>query len=355
MSHTISLDELLALNQEIAALARVGAPLEPGLRAFARESPGRLGHVAAALSDRLASGKSLSEATGQLAGVPPVYAAVLEAGVRSGRLPAALEALADMARRLSQLRHSANLALAYPVSVLLLTYLLLLFFLGKIAPSLAQTFEDDYRRTPALEGLRNFFEWLTQAGQWLAHWSWVPPLVLAVTISFWWWQASRSLIVEPRFGFRWLGWIPWFGSLLRYSQLAVFTETLGLLIKNGLPLPESVLLAAHATGGRRLSRAASQVSQAIQQGASPAGALRKCGLPPLISWLLSASTAQSDLPGTLRLLAEDYQQRATYQAEKINLFLPVILTACVAGVAVGIYALMLFLPWAIALRELSGP
>ena len=38
---TLSLDDLVALNQQIAALARVGAPLEGGLRQFANETPGR--------------------------------------------------------------------------------------------------------------------------------------------------------------------------------------------------------------------------------------------------------------------------------------------------------------------------
>ncbi len=95
----LSLEDLIALNQEIGALARIGAPLEPGLRAFARETPGRLGEVAAQMSERLARGESLAASTQMLPGVPPIYASVVEAGVRAGRLPAALEGLADAARR----------------------------------------------------------------------------------------------------------------------------------------------------------------------------------------------------------------------------------------------------------------
>jgi hypothetical protein len=59
--------------------------------------------------------------------------------------------------------------------------------------------------------------------------------------------------------------------------------------------------------------------------------------------------------GSLRDLADDYQQRAANQAEKIHVFLPVLLTVGLAGTAVAAYALMLFLPWTTALQELAAP
>lgn len=346
---TLSLDDLIALNQQIAALARVGAPLEGGLREFARETPGRLGQVAAQIGERMARGESLGDAAAELQGVPPFYAAIVEAGVRAGRLPAALEGLADAARRMAQLRCAAGLALAYPIAVLLTTYFLLLFFLTAIAPRLATGLSDTNSSVAPV------FRSLSGAGAWLAPWWFVPPLVLLLLVIFWWRQTSRSLVLEPRVGLRWLGWMPWFGRLQHYSQLTILTRTLGLLIENGQPLPVSVVLAAQATGSRRLGRAAAQVRLALEQGAPAAEALRRCGLPPLVCWLLGASTTQPDLAGTLKRLADDYHQRATHQAERIRLFLPLLLTVGVAGTAVALYALILFLPWTTALRELAAP
>jgi type II secretory pathway component PulF len=147
----------------------------------------------------------------------------------------------------------------------------------------------------------------------------------------------------------------WFGRLQRSSQLSIFSRTLGLLIDSGQPLPESLVLAAQATGSRRLGRAAAEAKAAIEQGAPATEALRRCGLPPLVCWLLGASSAQPELGGTLRRLADDYQQRAIYQAERIRLFLPLLLTVGVAGTAVAAYALMLFLPWTTVMREVAGP
>ncbi len=161
------------------------------------------------------------------------------------------------------------------------------------------------------------------------------------------------MILEPRVGLRWLGCMPWFGKLLRYTQLATFTHTLSLMVENDQPLPDSLLVAAQASGSRRLGRMASRMRSEIESGATLSGELRKCGLPPLLCWMLDSSTAQPALAATLRELADDYQQRAASQAERIRVFLPLLLTVGVAGTAVAAYALMLFVPWTTALRELA--
>ena len=51
----LSLDNLIALSDEIAALARAGVPLERGLAELGREMPGRLGRFAAELAGAAAA------------------------------------------------------------------------------------------------------------------------------------------------------------------------------------------------------------------------------------------------------------------------------------------------------------
>ena len=68
-----------------------------------------------------------------------------------------------------------------------------------------------------------------------------------------------------------------------------------------------------------------------------------------------ASAAQQDLADTLQRLSDDYHRRAAYQAERIRLILPLLVTFGLAGTAVALYALILFLPWTTLLRELAQP
>ena len=58
----VTIDQLTALNEEIVALVRAGAPLERGLLNAGEDLPGRLGAVTKVLASRLERGEDLSSA-----------------------------------------------------------------------------------------------------------------------------------------------------------------------------------------------------------------------------------------------------------------------------------------------------
>ena len=98
-SRGASLEELIALTDEMAALVRAGIPLEEGLTHVARDLARRPGRIAQMLATRMQGGESLLHVVSTSPDVfPPTYRAVVEAGLRCGRLPAALEGLASTAQ-----------------------------------------------------------------------------------------------------------------------------------------------------------------------------------------------------------------------------------------------------------------
>src|SRR5947199_5537935 len=92
-------DDLIALNEEIAGMARAGLPLDQGLSALAREmGHGRLQKVTSAIADDLRAGRTLPEALERQEGrVPPYYAGLVAAGVRTGRVGEVLSTLTSYA------------------------------------------------------------------------------------------------------------------------------------------------------------------------------------------------------------------------------------------------------------------
>jgi general secretion pathway protein F len=124
----LSLAQLVALNMEIAALSRAGLPLEQGLRTTGEDFSGKLRSAMLGLSRRMESGASLTDALAvEGKSFPPIYRAVVHAGVRAGRLPAALESLAAFIRGYVDARRAVGAALAYPLVVVSLAYGLFLF------------------------------------------------------------------------------------------------------------------------------------------------------------------------------------------------------------------------------------
>lgn len=124
----VTLDELVALNDELIALVRSGVPLEKGLIALGKDLPGRLGELARSLGRRLESGESLADTLDDSKeGFPRVYQAVVAAGIRSGRLSSALEGISTAARRAAEVRRVMIVSLVYPIVVLMVASFMFLF------------------------------------------------------------------------------------------------------------------------------------------------------------------------------------------------------------------------------------
>jgi general secretion pathway protein F len=227
----ISLADLIALSEEMAALARSGIPLERGLLNLGQEIPGQLGRTTRRLAQRLQQGEDLSRALAAEEGAfPRVYRIVVQAGLKAGRLPVALEGLAVAARRLADLRRTIGLAIVYPLAVLLLAYGLFVLFIARLAPELQKAYEGfHFARHPLLDAL----VWLGQSVHW---WGPILPVCLVALGLLWWRQSGQALLVSPTRGALLFGWVPWVGKLLVYSRGSMFAEVLALLLEHGCRL-----------------------------------------------------------------------------------------------------------------------
>src|SRR3954471_81507 len=182
----ISVEELGALNDEIAALVRAGVPLERGLLRAGTDLSGGLKRIAQALGARLSRGESLGQALeAEERAIPPLYRAVVEAGARSGRLPAALEGLARYVRSYSEARSSIGVALWYPILVLSLAYALFLGLVIEVIPRFIGAFES--LGIEIIGPLR----WLERVGELAPYW-WPAWPILLLLLAIAWWRSGTA-------------------------------------------------------------------------------------------------------------------------------------------------------------------
>ena len=352
----ISLDQLVALNEEMAALVRAGVPLEQGLGEIARDMPGRVGEIATHLSERMQAGESLSQvlATDEKT-FPPVWRAVVEAGQRSGRLASALEGLTTTVRRAAELRHAVGTALVYPLAVVGLAYGLFVFAVIRLAPVTLGAYED---LTSSSDPVLASMAWLGQTAKWWVVW---PPLVLSLFLVFRWYRSGRASITQGQaatgrreglFGRCW----PCMGRSIRDGRMATFAELLSLLIKQHVPLQEAIVLAADASGDRGLSRAAQEIAGRQQSGELFEGRDSiPAPFPPLLGWLVLAGADQPGIGDTLLRTADAYRERAAHAATWTSLYLPIVLTAVFGGAATVFQAVVTIGPVYRMLYELGQP
>lgn len=357
----VTLDQLLALNDEIAALSRAGIPLDKGLEALGQDVPGQVGQLANRLADRLRSGANLEDVLRRdELGFPPVWRSVVLAGIRAGHLPAALEGLSHTIRRASEVRRSIAASMIYPLIVVAIAFVFLIFSLTTVVPVLVQSYQELVsRRDPALEQLadvaRNVHVWAP----------WVPVALIALLL-FWWYRSGRTLRVlsggQRNGGTRYL-----FGrrgsrrlfsvaEALRDGRMATFADLLRLMHMHRVPLPEALVLAADASGDRTLSNGAREIANRLEAGT----VLRTrndlpAGFPPLLGWSLMTGAGQEGIGRALAASAEMYRQRSEQTVQRSTTYLPIVLTAVIGGGAVLLHSLLIFLPFTRMLYQLGLP
>jgi len=335
----VTIDELIALNDEIVALTRAGIPLERGLLAAGRDLPGRLRGIATALGERMSRGESLPEALESSgAAVPTVYRAVVEAGLRSGRLSTALEGLAAYARGFAEARRSVILALWYPLLVIVLAYGLFLGIVTLVIPRFVAAFQSF--GLPINWSLRL----LHRLGE--AAWVWGPllpiGLVLLVAAGA---VSGRATALGGGGVFGMLRWLPWTGSMLRGYEAASYADVLALLVEHQVPYPRALVLAGEASGDPAMAGSSRKIAEAVERGLPPGEADdAKSAFPPLLKWLLLGGSREANFVDSLRQMADRYRGKARNRSEALRIFLPTFLLFGLGATATFLYALALFIP-----------
>jgi general secretion pathway protein F len=341
----ITLDQLVALNDEIAALARAGVPLDRGLLHIGGDMPGRLGHIARTIGLRLERGEPLSHVLAEDQGLPPSYRAVVAAGIRSGRLAVALEGMSSVIRHAADMRRLVIISMVYPLLVLVIAYVLISFTVTKCLPVMLTM----YREAAGSDLLLQVLDGVQRtAPNWLP---WLP--VVAGVMLMIWWLVSRhrlSLAGAGRVRRRY----PSIAGLLYCGRVATYSDTLALLIDHDVPMSEAVTLAAGASGDRGLQAASNRLAGCIERGETvAAGDLRE--VPPILSWLLAGAPDRRTLVSSLRRLAESYRRHADWMMRWLTLYLPIGLMVAIGGSVVALYAITVVGLWGRMLYELSLP
>jgi type II secretory pathway component PulF len=314
----LSVEELISLNQEIAGMARAGLPLDQGLTALAQDMKrGRLRDVTQQLGDDLKAGKTLPQALMQQKGrLPSYYAALLEAGIRSGRLAEVLGSLTMYSRSVADLRSSLMVALLYPAIILVLGLTLLGIVASVILPEFADVFRNFRLRLPLLTealltvGRHPFLILVLPAG-----------IIVGLVVGLRW--VIRS---SPTGRVRWARFIyalPIFGSLIRSARLAAFVELLGILVDRSIPLPEALRLSAEASSDPLLLLGSRQVEADLGQGKLLGEALwQQMLVPELVVWMITYGEKQGTLGATLHQVAQVYRRQTELRADLLRTVLP---------------------------------
>jgi type II secretory pathway component PulF len=332
-------DELIALNDQIAGMAKAGLPLDQGLASLAREmGHGRLRAVTAAMARDLDAGVPLPEAVErQKNDLPPFYAHLVTAGIRTGRLPDVLATLTTYARTIAATRSIVVEALFYPAVVLSVSVVLIGALILYVLPMFVSIYDDFHMRIPDVTAAVLF------VGRHPIPWIAIPAGLAAVAALTW--VVLRNTAQGRQTLARIVYGMPIIGTLVRSARLGAFAELLAILVEFEMPLPEAVRLAGIASSDPLIASRIGVVHDRLAHGAAFGTALGGLGLlPEWVTWMAGAGEQRGGLAPALRQIAALYRRQVEARAAILRTVLPAFLIIVTAAVPVGVIVLTVLPP-----------
>ncbi len=343
VTSSLSLEDIKNLSDEVRLLVHAGLPLEQHLADAAKGHGSRLQAAASSIADGLRSGQSLEHLVRQEgSGGSRMLASAIAAGVKSGNLGDTIEMMGDFAEDLVELRRQVLKAMAYPLTILIVAWLLFVLILQhtlsqlfSAAQQLNITFPDALERMLTLN--RSHPEWI-----------WAIPSAVAVLTGIWI-VTGRASSMAFRGPERLLLLIPGVRSLVRDLQFYTLTRMLALLVDRQMPLTEAMILSGAVCGSGQLDLASQNAARRIEQGDTDGMVIGKkwnsTELPPMLTVCLRQASGDSGrFSIRLKSVAEHYRQRLRFNAIWLRTVLPVVIFLVVAVGAVLLYATSVFWP-----------
>ena len=321
-------EDLVALNEQIAGMARAGLPLDQGLTVLAREmGRGRLRRVTAAIGRDMQNGQTLPQALElRKAELPPYYASLATAGIRTGRLSEVLCTLTQYARSVAATRSIVIEAMAYPIMVIGFALAIFVFLTVMVLPQLTGILTEFKIPLPAPT------YWAMQIGS--APIGWLLGPVAAIIVLFF---AARFFCQRTHPGrkiwSRLIYSLPLIGTMVHSARLAAFVDLLALLVTYEVPLPEAMQLAGEAGSDPFIVDQTRDIRTRLEHGVTLGEALAARDLlPNWVAWMAKSGERRGDLPETLKQIAGVYRRHVEVRATVLRNVLPsitIIMTAAI--------------------------
>ncbi|MBI3328684.1 MAG: type II secretion system F family protein [Nitrospinae bacterium] len=324
---------------QLALLIEVGVPLLKALR----QVEGRTSHpwfrpIIHQVAEDIEGGESFS---GALARQPDVFSKltvqVIKVAERGGVLENSLRLVANELERHAEIRSKVKRALAYPAMITGIGIAVVAFVLAFVIPQFTDLFKGQNISLPLptriIVGAANFF-----ASYW---WLCVLGLIVLWVLFRLYTGTSGGRLVWDRLKLR----LPLFGNLLTKASVLRFAQTLGTLLRGGVPILVSLKLVQENAENSVLSQELEAVYAAVEQGSRVEEPLRRATVFPAMAVdMIAIGEEGGQLDTVLFKIAGVYKEEIDHT---VSIFSSIIepLLLLIMGVFVALIVWAVYLPY----------
>jgi type II secretory pathway component PulF len=337
-SQGISGKEISAFTRQLSGLIYAGVPILRSLDILLKQTPNKsLRSILADLKSKIRDGNQLSASLAAYPDFfPPVFISMVHSGEVSGNLDKSLKRLADHLDQEQELKESVIAAVTYPAFVTgvgIITVIVLLVF---VIPTIASMFIEIGEKLPLptriLMGISGFFQKNMPVVL-------VTMIAAAAAVKRFSGSASGQLLIDKLKLKLFL-----YKDLVIKAEIGRLMRTLSLLLASGVPVLQSMDLAASTVRNKVLNEEVKQFRPKIVKGLSFSKCLSESKLFPEYAVSVTAIGEETGtLERSLMAIAEEYENDVERRLRVLTRMLePVIIL--IMGIIVGFIVLAMLLP-----------
>lgn len=325
--------DISTFHRSLAGLCRANMPLPQALQNLQGDlSAGALREECADMAREIESGMPFEQSYGRRARrFPPVYRALVEAGMKTGDLPAVLDEISVDASLRARVRDQLRRRLEMPLLASLIVFVIGAVMTLTLSPMLTESVMPGDTKVLGMSATTLFV--LTGTGL----------LLILATLVFG--AAFLRRPLAPSDGPN--GWryrLPLLGRLRSYAARAGFASTMALLLRRQLPLAQALELCAASVDGNEVRHQVQRMAEQARGGAGLAESIRAGDMiPESLLWFAESAGSDAAAVRALEDIARVYRQRLQRATDRVAAFaLP--LVELVIGFVVLAFALAYVLP-----------
>ncbi len=347
---TVKSKTLMIFTRQLATLIDAGLPLLRGLNVLAKQEKDlTLRNTINSLADAVQGGSTFSESMAQHPRIfNKLYINMVKAGELGGVLELVLNRLAEFQEKAQKIKNKVVSAMAYPVIVLCIAMIIMLFLLTFIVPKFQSIFKEMLNGKP-LPALTQYVIDVSDAIK--SQWYWILGgffLIIVVYKSVAGTESGRAMIDKIKLR------LPLFGDLLRKSSISRFSRTLGTLVTSGVPILQALNITRDTAGNATIADAVTKVHDAVKEGESIVQPLEASGVfPPMVISMVDVGEETGQLPEMLLKIAEVYDDEVDNAVEALTSLLEPIMIVLLALI-VGTIVIALFMPLIDIIKNMQG-
>lgn len=335
---TVKIKDLSLFTRQLSTMISAGLPIVKSFEILEEQTKNTM--LKRSIRDirvDLEAGLALNEALAKHPKIfSPMYVSMVKAGETGGALDTILNRLAETLERDREINSKVKSASIYPIMVLTVAILVVIFILTFVMPVFIEQFTSSGTDLPAFTAFFLGVSYFIRNNGFLLF----------------------IIIILLIIGLKWLGTkppgrlffdriylnMPIIGKAVNRIAVSRFTRILGTLIRSGVPILEALDVLRGVVGNQVISDAIGEARESIREGQTIAVPLAATGVfEPMVTQMIAVGEETGTLDDMLERMALFYDNEVTFAIDALLKSLEPIMIIFVAGI-IGAIIVAIYLP-----------